>query len=341
MSEETVVATPESAAVDTTEAPSEFDAVPVHTQRDELIEAARAALPGSPDQAKPDDAPAKKDDEPEEAAPESAPAPTLSTIAKFLKQRKDDHRQRTAGDQQRHQFEQERYRFAQEQARFQMDRQQLEAERAKIAETLKDPFKIAEYTGKSHAELARDLAMAGTPEWQLNQRVTAELEQLKAQQASQRQEWLTHQEQLKAHSLQLEQRERASTEQRYVEHTADASKYPNFSKLEPDERLTFGYHTSRKYHTATGEVATDEQIAEYYESRFSTEPGSTRDGSRQQTGANGNAPKTSRATGPRTLSNTAASERRASPRPVKDMTPEELRQALIDEVREVKRTTPA
>lgn len=53
----------------------------------------------------------------------------------------------------------------------------------------------------------------------------------------------------------------------------------------------------------------------------------------------GNAPKVP-ANGPRTLSAAAGSERRTSPKPVAEMTPEEERQALIEEVAAARRANP-
>lgn len=315
----------------------------VRTQRDDLIEAAigsKAELPEP--QATTDGEPAKDlaKAKPEAIAEEPR---TISHIAKVLQERKEKQRERIAREESRSEatakVEAERATFAQQQAQLAQERQQVAAERERLMATAKDPFKIAELTGKSHADLANDLAMAGSPEWQLSQRIQSQLEALKEQQAQQSRAWDQHQQALKAQAEQASMQTQIATERSFIDHSGNAETYPHFARLEPDERLAFGYHTAKKYYDATGKVASDKEIAEYYESRFSGES-DTQVGTSSQSKTNGNATKV-KANAPRTLSNSVASERRSSPKaPSNDLRGEDLRKELVAAAKEAAATTP-
>lgn len=311
----------------TPEAPAAPEAE--HTSRDELIAAANDATDDG-DESTPkstlDEEPKKK----KEAAPVEEPK-GIPHIAKVLHERKEKERARIElKEQQRshHQkMEQERQAFAQQQAQLEYERQQVKAQREKLFETTKDPFKIAELTGRTHEQLAQDLMVAGTPEWQVAQRIKSEIEQLKAAQLEYKTQLEQQQNALKERDERAAAAHRQSTEQAFVEHTS-SDKYPTLSRLTPKQRLLLGYDIAQQYYNETKRIASDAEIAEYLESSLSGQAGETR-AARQPNGMSGNAPK-SKATGPRTLSNSVASERRSSPKPAtNNMSAEDMRQELI------------
>ncbi len=320
--------TPVSAAV------AEHGTSTPSTLREEMVKAAQDAKAASVDAA-----PAEEKEETEAPAAEAAAAPSdpapISQVAKALKERRAKEQRRLETQKESQQLEQYRRQAAQQNAAMEQERRSIEAERARLREIQKDPMKVAEYAGWTPEQLAQNLAMQGSPEWQESQRIRAQLDELKSQQAEQKRAWEEHQQQLLRQNQELERREQLSTERRYIE-TSD--KYPSLSKLPPPVRLHWGYQIAREYHAATNQVASDEMIAEYQESSLSgSETGNTRE-ARQQLGGHGKAP-THRANGSRTLSTSMASERRSSPKPVSNnfSSPEERKAELLAALREAKR----
>lgn len=274
---------------------------------------------------------------------EAKPEPTIARLQRELRDKEKKRLEEKSARQNAAQQAEYQRQFAAQQASLEQERKQLEAERARLREIQKDPMKVAEFAGMTHEQLAQNLAMAGTPEWQESQRIRTQLDEMKAQQVAQQKSWEEHQAMLSQQRKQYEEHaaleHRKSNEKSFVEHASDGEKYPTLANLSGRARLAIGYEFATELSEQLGRVANDEELASYIEHVFSEEGGSKRDGARQQAGANGKAP-TVRASGSRTLSTSMASERRSSPKPESNnwKSPEDRKRDLLAAAREAKKS---
>lgn len=133
-------------------------------------------------------------------------------------------------------------------------------------------------------------------------------------------------------------------ERKFVE-TARSEKYPSvwpaieavaeLQGSDPQKMLVqnaYALIEQVKVKTGGKKIPTDEEILEYLEAQAKGTLAKLRGEGREAT--QGKAPQGNRAKGPRTLSAVGASERRASPKPLDEMSPEDQRLATMQVVRE-------
>ncbi len=265
---------------------------------------------------------------------------TGGTVARAIRAAKERQKLR-ASEQSRVQQEnariqQQEWANTRREQELEQTRISLEQRQAQINEALHDPARFSELTGVPQQELASRWMIAGSPEQQLQRKAELKLAELETKLKAQETAWQQHQEQLKKQQESAREQEVRRTEASFVQHSAEAEKYPNLAKLPDKVRLDWGYDIAAKYYEATKKVASDAEIAEHIETELSGEPAVPQ--LSQRTATNGKAP-TNRANGPRTLSKVAASERRSAPRPLRnDMSQEELMKELIATAREANMT---
>jgi len=334
MSEETAAPTAETTTpvtIESQEAAAVEQAAEAQSTRDELIAAANAA-PKDGEDPQADDAP-KAEKPAKKAQPEAKAAPSddgITHVAKILRERKEKERARLAEREAKAQatakLEAERASFQAEQSKLRAELEKIEAERARLREIQKDPMKVAEFAGMTPEQLAQNLAMHGSPEFQEAQRIRAELQQQK--ELIEQLKRYTEEQRTEAEKAKEAQQVAAQqqNERAFVEHTASDEKYPYLSALTPKVRLNWGYEVAEEYYKATNKVASDQEIAEYIEGVL-TEQYAKR--TSQPSAKVGKAP-VSRANGPRALSSAVASERRATAKPTNnDLRGEDLRKELL------------
>jgi hypothetical protein len=135
-------------------------------------------------------------------------------------------------------------------------------------------------------------------------------------------ESLTQRKQAEEESF--EQMRRQQTLTTFMSEHASEEKCPNLHTLyDSEEIIARGDQIADEYRKRTGQVASLSEIAEYLELKAAERVAEMR----QKLGARTNT--TNRVNGPRTLSASQASERRASPKPIREMSQEEERDALI------------
>lgn len=331
--------------------PNSFASHAIPSLRDELVKAADEATAAQAKEAT--DTPAKEVSEPtEEVASDEAnasqagivaapKADNLSEVRRALNKRKQEGIARRERDEAIRQstasLEAERHRFAQHQAQIDSQRQALEAREREIMSAMSDPLKLAQLMSKTPDELAQRLAIAGSPEDMLQRKLEAQVESLRLKQEAQDRAWAEREQQLERVAQENKYREQVTEERKFVELATDDSKYPTFAKLAltSKQKLKLGYDVAEEYYEATKKVASHEEILEYLEHSLSGGAAGQRDGSSQSRGTNGNVPKSK--TGPRTLSNSVASERRSSPKPINnDLQGEDLRKELMAAAEEAK-----
>lgn len=321
---------------ETTEVAAPTEAAPeVSTNdRDDLVAAANEAIAtetAAESPKKPE--PVSKDGEPADLKEPVAEAPpvTMSTVARAIREAKERDKMRIEARQQNQEqaskIAQEREQMARERAQFEQHARALEAERAQIIAAKQDISKYAEFSGKTQQQIAQELMIAGSPEHQVMLRQQAKLEALEAKIAEQDNAWQQHQSMLKEQSARAKAAERNKIEHDFTAITSDASKYPMVARMPPALRIAWGDQIADEYSAATNRIASYDMIADYMQ--HSLTGGTEQQASTQSKVSNGKAP-TNRANGPRTLSNSVASERRSSPKPISNnLSPEELRKELI------------
>lgn len=211
-------------------------------------------------------------------------------------------------------------------------RARADAELATLRERPLDAIKRIGWDGN---KLVDEVAREGTPEW----RAQKELEAQNAAQAKRLEELAATVGGLtKAQEQFVEQQRaagRARAEEIFLSH-ASAEKAPNLHLLHgsPEAVLALAHKTAAEL--GLTDVASIPKIAQYLEYEAAKKVAAIRgqgatEGQRQA-GATSQQSPAGRANGSRTLSTSLASERRATPRPLDEMTPAEQRKALIEEV---------
>jgi hypothetical protein len=216
---------------------------------------------------------------------------------------------------------------------------EVQQERARLHKLKASPLEAIKELGWNTDDLVRNVINEGDPQWQ---QLTQQQKLIEAQKAE-LQEIRSYIDQYKTNYQQEQEQRRQLIDQttkqavydKFLGNIATEEKCPALRSLyEPDEIVAKGDAIADSYRARTGKVASLEEIAEYLEHQASEKLASIRDKSRGQ----GNATK-SKANGPRTLSAASASERRSSPRPVRDMDPTEEREALMAAAAEAMRST--
>ena len=191
-----------------------------------------------------------------------------------------------------------------------------------------------------------DLAREGTPEWRAVQAAQRELEQLRAKVAEFDSFKADIQRYREEGQRAAADARRQQAEQAFLSAAASAERCPSLHALyEPDEILAKAWRVIDLIRSETGRTPTDPEIAEYLEYQATGRLGRLREGQSAATttgsAAEKGAPKAGNGkppAGSRTLNAASASERRAGPRPISEMSPEEQRAALIEEAEAALRT---
>lgn len=268
------------------------------------------------------EAPKQEDDEPE--------------IARILRQRAEAQRAREAelatGKSAAEKLVEEARQRAEAEAEriVAAARAKADAELATLRERPLDAIKRIGWTGN---RLVDEVVREGTPEW----RAQKELEAANAAQAKRLEELAATVGGLtKAQEQFVEQQRaagRARAEEIFLSH-ANAEKAPNLHLLHgsPEAVLALAHKTAAEL--GLTDVASIPKIAQYLEYEAAKKVAAIRaqgapEGQRQ-VGATSTAP-AGRANGSRTLSSSLASERRAEPRSLEELSPREQRKALVEE----------
>ncbi len=232
----------------------------------------------------------------------------------------DEHaKRRSAQAVQQHEHEMARMR-----AEAQADREVAASERARIEKLKTQPFEAIKELGWNTKDLVDGVTRTSDPVYQAEQRILAQSEELKRRlseldareksRAQQEAEYTQRQEQLRAQTT------RDNTEKAFIAAATNDEKYSALNTLyTPEDILRKAYAIQTEFHQRTGDVASDDDLAEYMELQAKERLEKIR----QRMGGSGNASKVDQAKGPRALSNTVASERRSSPKPANRMSKDE------------------
>lgn len=311
----------ETPAIDTT---TEAIAEPAGNERDALIAAANAANKDTPAEA------VKEEPKKEAAAVEGEPEKKEeSKISKLLRDRERAQAEREERSTVKASLEKERAEVAK--MRADAERMQSEAV-AKLHKLKSSPLEAIKEIGWDRAALVDEVAREGTPEWQAQKRLEARLEESNSKIAK-FEAWQEEQSKL----LERQQLEQSSYAMR-MEEKRFISLFPEksaASKLfgSEDRLIAEGHRVGALYKEKSGgRVATTEEISEYIEQQAKERLDALRqelagDTSKASTSASKVATQT-KANGPRALSGSAASERRSSPKPRHEWTPQEEREHL-------------
>lgn len=273
------------------------------------------------------------------AAKTLAPTSTEPTLAQRLRRRENEQRikdeARRINAESQSSLDRERQQLANEKASLEAERRSVAETQARYKAAASDPVKMGELAGLTREQLAHELTMAGSPEH-------AALMDLRAKAAALEEkhravdEFIASQKKRDEDSVQSAKA--AEYQQKlevFIQAATNQEKFPALNALyEPYEILEKGKAVQKEYHRRTGNLATDEEIAEYLELH---EARPRLDKIRQGSAGSAIATKP-KANGPRTLSASSASERRATPKRIDQLTPAEEYQRLIEIADEAMRT---
>lgn len=275
-------------------------------------------------------------------APPPPPAPPAGEptdepeIAKILRQRAEQQRAREAELNSGKTAAERLVEDARARAQAEAERIIAEARAkadAEIAALRERPLDAIKRIGWDPAKLVDEVAREGSPEWRAQKALEAadaarakELEELRATVGT-----LTKAQQ--AFVEQQQQAARSRAEEIFFDHASE-EKAPNLHLLHGsrDAVLALAHKTASEL--GMTDVASIPKIAQYLEYEAAKKVAAIRgqgapEGQRQA-GASSATP-AGRANGSRTLSTSLASERRAAPRPLEELSPQEQRKALIEE----------
>jgi hypothetical protein len=301
--------------------------------RDELIAAAQEAAGAEPEK------PAEEPKPP--PAEEPGGEPDEPKIAAVIRAREKAYQERLEAES----FAEEVRRKAQQDAEHMLAearRQAQEAFDAEVASRRKrfddSPTEALRALGKDPQEIADAIAREGTAEWRELRKLQQELAEAKKSAASagelkkELDAW--REEQRREREASVIEKVRAD----FLGKAATEEKTPYlYKRYDPDEIFVKANELAAKW-KAAGVPFDHEQVAEYLEWEAKKRilgPEASRQVSGAAANAAGKRPQGS-ANGTRTLSAAATSERRTSPKPIHEMTPEEEREALIEEVRKAR-----
>ena len=302
-------------------------------ERDTLIAAVEAATKGDDT---PATTPAEGAQEPEAAAP---PAERLSKVGAVLRERERRQAEREAKEQRLQELETLKRDLEEREAAIKKRDDESAALLAKVNKLKAAPMEAIKELGWDTKQLVNEVAREGSPEWQAQKRLEAIIE-AQQKKLSELEEWKGRQDKAREESeAQARVYARQQTEQRFLSLIGTESPVRQAFKdavrvvgQEAVDRLILerAHSVADRYREKTGgAVASLEEVRDYLEELASRELAS-----RQESGGLGSsvAPQKvahqSKASGPRALSVTAASERRTSPKPRTQWTPEEEYQAL-------------
>lgn len=269
----------------------------------------------------------------------AAPEKTGPTLAQRLRRRENEQRIKDEATRMSREstlaIEQERRQFAAKQAEIETERKSLSEMQARYKAASSDPMKLAELSGMTREKLAHELAMSGSPEHMALMELRAKADALEAKHREV-DEFIAGQKKREEESTRANREQSIRQgEQQYVSVATNSEKFPALNTLyEPHEILAKGKAVQEAYYKKTGSVATDAEIAEYLEIN---EARPRLDKIRQGSAGSVIATK-SKANGPRTLSATGASERRATPKRIEQLSDKEERAALMAIAEEAMRT---
>ncbi len=210
---------------------------------------------------------------------------------------------------------------------------ELNARRTKFRET---PAQALRDLGFSTDELVDATVREGTPEWKAMRALERELAETRAK-AGQAE---TVKADFDAFKRQFETNQqlaaKAEVEQRFLSQHAAPEKTPYLHKRYEPSEIVEKAHALANQWNAAGVAFAHSDIAEYLEHQARVRITGTSTPPQQVSGVSGNATKV-KANGSRTLSAANGSERRASPKPVDEMSPDEERDALIEAARDARR----
>ncbi len=294
-------------------------------ERTALINAAEGIDPGADEAAAA--AVAAKEGKAAEAAPVTEEPALTSKMAVAIRAREQAQKERDAGKSDAERIvteaKAERERIiadAKAEARKAIQDEQT-AFRARFS---KSPLQAIKDQGIDARTLVDEVQREGSPEWQAQKRLEAELAEVKAQNQTFKQ-W---QEEMSARTAdsdkQAQARARVDTERRFV------GLIPEGAALRTlyDEReiLTKAHAAADYIRETTGEVASFEDLRDYLEEQAAQRLARIR---HEPADSKSPAAKSKASNGPRTPSASSAGERRTSPKPSSDFaTPAEERDAL-------------
>lgn len=302
--------------------------------RDALIaavEAAKAAAPAEEPTTK--EAPAK--DEPKAAAEADAPK---SKVAAVLRAREEAKAARDEAAQVREEAAAAKAEIAAMRAEAEKDRAEAKAERDRIQKLKTSPLAAIKELGWDHKQLVDEVVREGTPEWQAQKRYEQQFEAMRAE----LDEHKAFREEQKANAAKMGEEQakyaRHQTEQRFLGMVPPDSPIRSmFAEAArvlrmPVDRLIIqeAHRVADEYREKSkGQVASLEEVRDYLEHLAQEVTGShQRQGADEAATGASKVASQPKASGPRALSGSAASERRASPKPRHQWTPQEEREAL-------------
>jgi hypothetical protein len=280
---------------------------------------------------------------PTDEAPEVPAAVAKPSLADRLAERLAARKEKTEGknqyfalkqqvEQQQHELN-ERYRAAQQD--LEQKHQAFEAERRQwLSDISSNPIKLVTDAGHTPEDIMRNIQLSDDPQWQVTQKMQRQVADLNAK--------LEQEQRARAQYMQTEQQRQQEAQAQYharahneavntlLTNFASPDKAPALHRLyDPEEIVERVQRLAVDYQKRTGEVAPLDELAEYAEQQAMKRlhgPGMEAAG----------APVKAKGNGPRTLSAAAASERRATPRSVKDMTAEEHDAHIVGQMQKVR-----
>lgn len=240
-------------------------------------------------------------------------------------------RQEASDDAARIRAEADAYRTQIETEAKEKARAEVEAERARFREQFgRNPLEAIEGVGIPKEQLVDEVARHDTPEMRLLRQERAARAKLEAEIADVR-KWKEEQTKyVEAQKLEAAKAQRAGTEQLFLSNHASKEKAPSLRRLPDDLVLTMAHKKATEWREMSVPFGLSD-LAEYLEHEAKQWLGS---GAQQVAAPKGAAPQ-AKANGTRTLTAESGSERRASPKPIDEISdPQERRQALIEAYRE-------
>lgn len=212
----------------------------------------------------------------------------------------------------------------------------LQARRAKFRET---PAAAIRELGFQTEDMVDAVTREGTAEWKAMRQIQAELAATK-EKAGTADQVKADFEAFKNQMAHREQQQQLrAVEQQFLSTVATPEATPYLHKRYEPEEIIAKAHAKAAEWTRAGIPFAHADVAEYLEHQARQRLAGVPSSPPQVSGASG-APKV-RANGSRTLSAANGSERRASPKPLEDMSPDEERNALIEAAAEARRANGA
>lgn len=210
----------------------------------------------------------------------------------------------------------------------------IEEQRATFQAKFREkPLQAINEFGIDRARLVDEVTREGSPEWQAQKRQEAALEEARKETAELK-AWREKQEaEAKANEERRIQYGRAQTEKAFVALVPEGSALR--ALYDESEIVAKGHALADAYNKKTGEVATLEELRDYMEEQAAKKLATIR-GEQPGTSVSAGKPK---ANGPRVSSAASASERRTSPKPIRDMSPDEEYEALKAAAADAMRTS--